>query len=141
MIFNTTYTNEDYDIALKEHLGKPYSLLKKIKLNGVGSHRMMIAELSPKLKPSKIQFSEIDYGNIELRPKGILVHFTKRLDRYSWIIPYHKLVIYNSDFFSIHADGSFIRFRKNRQYLENKKFIAKMQDLKHAYLKLDYYDY
>lgn len=141
MIYNTTYTNEDYDLALKEHLGAPFSILTKLKMNGVGSQRMMIAELSPKLKSIKKQFSEIDYGNIELRSKGILVHYTNRLDRYSWIIPFHKLVLYNSTYFSIHADGSFIRFLKNKNYLENKKFISKMIDLKNKHLKLSYYDY
>ena len=141
MIYNTTQTNEDYDVALKAYLGKGYSLINKIKMNGIGSQRMMIAELSPKLKPKKIQFSEIDYGNIELRPKGILVHFTNRLDRYSWIIPYHKLIIFNSQFFSIHADGSYIRFLKNRNYIDNRKFISKMIDVKNKYLNLDYYDY
>jgi len=141
MIYNTTHTNEDYELDVVENLGKSFSLLKRFKLNGIGSSRMMISELSPKLKPNKIQFSEIDYGNIELRPKGILVHFTNRLDRYAWIIPYHKLVIYNSAFFSIHADGNFIKFRKNKQYLDNKRFISKMIDLKNKYLNLGYYDY
>ncbi len=141
MIHNTTYTNEDYDTDVLHTLGKSFTLLERFKLKGIGSGRMMISELSPKLKPNTIQFSEIDYGNIELRPKGILVHFTNRLDRYSWIIPYHKLVVFNSTFFSIHSEGSFIRFLKNKNYLENKKFISKMINSKNNYLNLSYYDY
>jgi len=141
MIFNTTYTNEDFTIHSKELLGKPFSLLEKIKLKGIGSSRLMITELSDKLKPNQKQFSELDYGNIELRPKGILVHFTNRLERFSWCIPYYKLVVYNSSVFSIHANGNFIKFKKNKNYLENKKFINKMIDYKNDFLELGYYDY
>ena len=140
MIFNTTYNNEDFRIHSDELVGKPFSLLDRIKMKGVGSGRFIIKELSDKLQPSQKQFSELDYGNIELRPNGILVHFTNRLERYSWCIPYYRLVVYNANFFSIHAEGSFIKFMKNKNYVENRKFIDKMIDLKNEFLKLDYYD-
>lgn len=140
MIFNTTYTNEDFTIQSNELLGKSYSLLQKIKMNGIGSGRLIIAELSAKLHPKQVQFSELDYGNIELRPNGIILHFTNRLERFSWLIPYYKLVVYNSTFFSIHSDGNFIRFRKNKNYTDNKKFINKMIDSKNEFLNLEYYD-
>ncbi|CAL2063950.1 hypothetical protein [Tenacibaculum sp. 190524A05c] len=140
MIFNTTYNNEDFRIHSDELVGKPFSLLDRIKMKGVGSGRFIIKELSDKLQPTQKQFSELDYGNIELRPNGILVHFTNRLERYSWCIPYYRLVVYNASFFSIHAEGSFIKFMKNKNYVENRKFIDKMIDLKNEFLKLDYYD-
>ena len=140
MIFNATYPNQDFLFHTKELLAKPYSIFHKFKMNGVGSGRFTIAELSEKLQTNKKQFSELNYGNIEIRPKGILVHFTNRLERFSWCIPYYKLVIYNASFFSIHAEGNFIKFLKNRNYLENKKFISKMIDYKNEYLNLSYYD-
>lgn len=140
MIFNTTYTNEDFTLQSNDLLGKPYSLLQKIKMNGVGSGRLMIAELSAKLLPKQQQFSEVDYGNIELRPNGIILHFTNRLVRFSWLVPYYKLVVYNSTFFSIHSDGNYIRFRKNKNYTDNKKFIDRMIDNKNEFLNLEYYD-
>ncbi len=140
MIFNTTYNNEDFKVHSKELLGNPYTLIQRIRMNGIGSGRLVIKELSEKLYPKQKQFSEINYGNIELRPNGILVHFTNRLERYSWCIPYYKLVIYNSNYFSIHANGNCIKFIKNKNYVENKKFINRMIDLKNEFLKLDYYD-
>ncbi len=140
MIFKTTYKNKDFISFSNQLLGTPFSFLNKLKMNGVGSSRMMITELSEKLKPNQKQFSEIDYGNIEMCPNGIIVHFSNRLERYSWCIPYYKLVIYNSSFYSIHSEGNFIKFTKNKNYLENKKFISKMVDYKNEYLNLDYYD-
>jgi hypothetical protein len=46
------------------------------------------------------------------------------------IIPYYKLVIFNSETFSIHADGSNIKIIKDKHYLNNKNFISKMMKLK-----------
>jgi len=141
MLFNTTHKNEDYDIESASLVGKPLNLMQRIKQGSIGSSRLMIHKISPKLNLSKLKFSEIDYANIELRPKGIIVHFTKKLERFSWIIPYYRLVVYNTQSFSIHANGNFIQFLKNKNYKENKKFIDKMVQLKNNFLNLEYYDY
>ena len=141
MIFNTTHKNEDYDLESTALVGRPFNLVQRIKKGGIGSGRLVIHKISPKLNLGKLKFSEIVYANIELRPRGIIVHYTRKLERFSWVIPYYRLVVYNSQSFSIHANGSFIQFLKNRNYKENKKFIDKMIQLKIDFLELDYYDY
>lgn len=140
MVFDTTYRNKDYDQQSTSLAGKPFSLIEKIKQGGIGSGRLIINSKSPKLDLGKLKFEEIDYGNIELRPKGIVVHYTRGLERFSWVIPYYRLVIYNSQFFSIHANGNFIQFLKNKNYRDNKKFIDKMNCTKNDHLNLSYYD-
>ena len=140
MLFNTSYTNKEYTKESAKMLGKAYSFFEKLKMGGIGSSRLIIDELSPKLQAKNPQTTAITYANIELRPKGIIVHFANRLDRYSWIIPYYRLVTYSNRSFSLHANGNFIKFRKNKNYRSNKKFIDKMIDLKINYLKLGYYD-
>ena len=141
MIFNTTHKNEDYNIESTALVGRPFNLIQRIKKGGIGSGRLMIYKISPKLNLGKLKFSEIDYANIELRPRGIIVHYTRKLERFSWIIPYYRLVVYNAQSFSIHANGNFIQFLKNKNYRENKKFIDKMIQLKIDCLDLEYYDY
>ena len=140
MIFNTTYTNKDFTAACNQTVGQAFSLLKIIKMGGVGSSRFIVAAFSTKLQPKNKEQLALNYANIELRPNGIIVHFTNKQDRYSWVIPYYRLVTYNSQTFSIHANGSYIKFKKNKNYLANKKFIDKMIDLKNAFLNLSYYD-
>ena len=140
MVFDTTYNNEDFNEHSILLVGKSFSFLERIKQGGIGSSRLIIESISPKLDLGKLKFSETDFGNIELRPKGIIVHYTRKLERFSWIIPYYRLVIYNSQFFSIHANGNFIQFSKNKNYIANKKFIDKMIDIKNDYLNLSYYD-
>ncbi|SRX55485.1 hypothetical protein [Aequorivita sp. CIP111184] len=140
MLFNTSYTNKEYNQQSVKILGKSFSFFEKIKMGGIGSSRFMIKEISPNLKPKNFQSIASNYSNIELRPKGIIIHFTNRLDRYSWIIPYYRLVTYSTQTFSIHSSGSFIKLKKNKNYIDNKKFIDKMLALKSNFLNLDYYD-
>jgi hypothetical protein len=140
MLFNTSYKNTEYITESNNLVGQAFSLLEKIKIGGIGSSRLVIEELSAKLQPKNLQPIDINYANIELRPKGVIIHFTNKLDRYSWIIPYFRLVTYSNNTFSIHANGNFIKFKKNKNYENNKKFIAKMIDLKISHLDLGYYD-
>ncbi len=140
MLFNTSYKNEDYEKESNHLLGETYSFLERLKMRGIGSSRFVIEELSPYLTPENMQKTDVNYANIELRPKGVVVHFSNRLDRYSWLVPYYRLAIFSADAFSIHSNGKFIKFKKDKYYQENKKFINKFRYLKSAFLNLDYYD-
>ncbi|MFK7747763.1 MAG: hypothetical protein AB8B65_05200 [Kordia sp.] len=140
MIINTTYTDREAAKLIDSHLGEAFPLLKRIKLKGIGSKRMIINTVSPKMKQYLNTVDDLNYGSIELRPKGILIHIHKKLDSFSWVIPYYKLHIYTSAYFSLHADGDFIQFKKNKLYKENKAFIEKMQTQKNTVLNItDYY--
>ena len=111
-------------------LGSPYSFIKAIKMGGVGSKRMIIEEVSPGFLKYMNTVADINYGNIELREGGILVHINKGLQNFSWAIPSYKLHIYKTNGFSIHAEGNFVRFKNNKLLKENKKFLDKIIDLK-----------
>jgi hypothetical protein len=126
MIFNTTYNNKDAAATMNEVLGKSYSFIKAIKLGGVGSKRMIIDAVSPGFLKVINSVSDINYGNIELREKGIIVHINKGLKNFSWPIPYYQLHTYKTEGFSIHAHGNFVRFKNDKLLKENKSFIAKI---------------
>tara|TARA_B110000240_G_scaffold143597_1_gene158875 strand:+ start:1015 stop:1437 length:423 start_codon:yes stop_codon:yes gene_type:complete len=128
MIFNTTHSNKDATATINDLLGKSYSFIQAIKMGGVGSKRMVIDAVSPGFLKVVNTVSDINYGNIELREKGILVHINKGLKNYSWAIPYYQLHTYKTEGFSIHAQGNFVRFKDNKLLKENKKFIAKIID-------------
>ena len=130
MIYDTTYNNKEAKEVFEVLLGKPYTFLKALKLGGVGSKRMMIEQVSPKFSSMMNNVSDINYGNIELREKGIIVHINKGLKNYSWAIPFYQLHLYNTQTFSIHAQGNFVQFKKNNLLRENKSFLDKLVDLK-----------
>ncbi len=130
MLFNTSYTDKEITKQINNLVGKPFSFIKAIKLKGIGSKRMIIDEVSPNLHTVINLVNDINYGSIELRPKGILIHIGKGLQRFAWVIPYYKLVIYKTNGASIHADGKFIHFRENKTFKENKQFFKKLLDQK-----------
>lgn len=138
MILNTTYTNKDNDATIDNLVGSPYGFLKKLRMKGIGSGRMIIDKVSPKLERALLNGPDINYANIELRPKGILVRITRRLDNFTWIIPYYQLYTYMTNGLSIHGQGEFLHFRNDRFLKNNKEFIRKMLNLKVIFTK-DYY--
>ena len=130
MIFETTHTNKEVKELINDCLGNPFSLFESIKMGGVGSKRLIIDDVSHTIKSLMNIISDINYGNIEIRPNGIIVMINKGLRNFSWAIPYHQLVIYKTNGLSIHAQGKYIHFKDNKLLKENAKFIKKILDLK-----------
>ena len=133
MIFNSTYTDKEKELEVEKLIGKKYGLISSIRLNGVGSKRLIIQETSQNLKKIIIQKSDLIYSNIEIRSGGVIVYIAEGLNRYSWVIPYYKLVIYKTPNYSIHSDGNFIRFSNDLNIKENLKFFKKL--IKHKSLR------
>ena len=132
MIFNSTYTDKEKELEVEKLIGKKYGLISSIRLNGVGSKRLIVQETSQNLKKIIIQKSDLIYSNIEIRSGGVIVYIAEGLNRYSWVIPYYKLVIYKTPNYSIHSDGNFIRFSNDLNIKENLKFFKKL--IKHKTL-------
>jgi hypothetical protein len=130
MIHNTTHFNQEAQSIFNDVLGHSYSFFKAIRIGGTGSKRMIIDEVSPNFKKYMNSVSDINYGNIEIREKGILIHIIKGLKNFSWPIPFYQLHIYKTNGISFHAHGNFIHFKNNKLLKENKKFIDKIMNLK-----------
>ena len=123
---------------MNELVGKPFSFKARLLMKGIGSHRMKIEKSSQEIFEKLSKFQNIKYGSLELRPKGIIVHFKDNLTHWIWAIPYYKLVLYQTDFDSIHAEGNFINF--NRFFLKkaNTKFLRKIGNLRVAYIEANF---
>lgn len=140
MILNSTHTEKNHRQIINDLIGKPYSFFEALRLKGVGSKRMIISEVSPNLRNLMNAVSDVNYGNIEIRPGGIIIYINKGLKNFSWVIPFYQLVIYRTNGASIHAQGKFIHFKNNTTFKENKQFFAKLLDLKVAYdVKYNFY--
>ena len=135
MIFNSTYTDKEKELEVNEMVGSRFGFISSIRLNGVGSKRLIIEEVSPNFKDIIKQKNDIIYSNIEIRKDGILVYIAEGLKRFTWVIPYYKLVVYKTPNFSIHCDGNFIRFSNDLNKKENIRFFKKIIDHKLNYAK------
>lgn len=133
MILNTTHHNPEHKQIIADLVGNPFGLVQKLKMRGIGSKRMIIDEVSPNMQSMMNTVSDINYANIELRPKGILIMINKGLKNFTWIIPYYQLVIYKVNGSSLHAQGRYIHFRNSKTFRENKNFFDKLLDEKVKY--------
>ena len=133
MILNTTHHKAEHKQIIDDLIGSPFSLVQKLKLGGIGSKRMIIDEVSPNMRSMMNIVSDINYANIELRPKGVLIMINKGFKNFTWIIPYYQLVLYKTNGSSIHAQGRFIHVRNSKTFRENKKFFDKLLDQKVKY--------
>ena len=134
LVLDTTYHNKEHKQLFDDFVGKPYSILESIKRGGVGSKRMIVNELSPNLSFIANAVSDLNYANIELRRKGILIRITKGLKNFTWAIPFYQLVFYKTDFTSIHAQGKYIHFKNSKTFKENVRFF---KNIMHEKIKFD----
>ena len=135
MIYNSTYTDIEKDIETDNLVGKKYHLIKSIRLRVIGSKRLIVDELSINFKKLIQQKNDIIYSNIELRKKGIIVYVVDGQKRFTWVIPYYKLVIYKTPSFSIHSNGNFIRYSNKLNHKQNLVFLKKVLDHKFNFNK------
>ena len=135
-LYNITYKNKETEKEINAEMGKPFGLIEKLKLGGIGSRRMIIENFSEDIKNLKLKVSGIQYANIELRPNGIIVHINQGIYTHAWTIPYFRLSVFNGDFFTIHGGGSHIQFNKEKSWKENKDFLQKIVKLKSKFVSV-----
>lgn len=135
-LYNITYKNKETEKEINAEMGKPFGLIEKLKLGGIGSRRMIIENFSEDIKNLTLKVSGIQYANIELRPNGIIVHINQGIYTHAWTIPYFRLSVFNGDFFTIHGGGSHIKFNKEKSWKENKEFLQKIVKLKSEFVSV-----
>ncbi|MDA0325991.1 MAG: hypothetical protein O3C47_02300 [Bacteroidetes bacterium] len=130
MVLDTTNYNKEHKSIIDQFVGESYNLWEAIRRGGVGSKRMIVEKLSPNLGHITNTTSDINYANIELRKRGVLIHITKGLKNYTWAITFYQLVFYKTNFTSIHAQGKFIHFKNSKMFKENKSFFKNLMNEK-----------
>ncbi|MBW1296932.1 hypothetical protein [Aquimarina litoralis] len=142
MLVNNTYRDPELKKTLREQVGKPFTLLERIKLGGIGSPKLHITEASLEINNLLLLDNRINSCNIELRPKGILLGFGVRLETYLLVIPFYKLVIYKgkAEEYSIYKDHYFIKFKASKTDTAIHKFVQKIISYKadHGPQSLEY---
>lgn len=131
MLINISYNDKKINAAIEELVGKPFGLRENIKLNGVGSPRLIIAKASQEIFELLSYDNNNNFCNIELRPKGIIIRFRSLLETYGLIIPYYKLVLFKpGNQITIHKDHNFISIIAMPKNKAVNLFFEKLQDQK-----------
>jgi len=111
MLLNVSYNNPEIRRKIDAEVGKPFPLMERIKMKGVGSPKLFITTTSLEIHNLLILDNNRNVCNIEMRPQGIIVGFRSRLESFALIIPYYKLNIYKgkAEEYSIYRDHYFIK--------------------------------
>ncbi|MDC3051527.1 hypothetical protein OA331_04295, partial [Bacteroidota bacterium] len=67
MIKNLSYNTKKNRAILSEILGRPFSLIERIRLKGIGSGKLIIIDASEEIVELLRLDNNINYCNIELR--------------------------------------------------------------------------
>jgi len=126
MIINTTHLDNEKKKLINSLVGNTFSIWKSLFVKRKGSHRMIINTLSENFNTYFKKYNDLLYANIELREKGIIVRISVHRETISWIIPFYKLTIFNTNYFSIYANDNYIKFIKDKYYTINKRFIESL---------------
>ena len=135
MIYDTSYFDRNIKEEINDLVGSPFGLLERLKMKGIGGARMKISQVSPdiyKLLPT----GQADvFTSVELRPKGVIFHLKKYTEHFSWVIPYHRLTIYQSKRLSIYEGNTFMKFNLSDLNSTHESFIRKLMNSRLAYLE------
>lgn len=125
-IYNQTKLTTEQKNQVDQLIGKPmgYSVFRKKR--GIVSDKLLVHSVSKNLKPYFDTEVSQQFVSIELRPKGVIVTAHGFKCDYIWSIPFYHLNIFQSDHFSIHALGAFIKIDLNSIYPKNEKSIRSL---------------
>ena len=123
-LYQTSYDDKNINRQIEEAVGKAYSFYDIVKLRGIGSRRLEVIEASVEFNVARNPGHYRTLVNIELRPKGLIVYFRRKLDNYTIVIPYQGLTIeYERDAVLYHSD-SYLRIKDG--YKKDKSFFKKV---------------
>ncbi|MDA0380322.1 MAG: hypothetical protein O2869_03265 [Bacteroidetes bacterium] len=130
MVWNTSHSDLKIERQISALVGESFSLLKRFEMRGIGSPKLEILQASTELHTILAVNQDRLRCSIELRPKGVIIHFKSRLDTYALPIPYHKLSIYKgeSNSYSLFMDHYKLKIKADDPKV--KAFIHKVLNAK-----------
>lgn len=135
MLRNVSYNNKVVKQEIIDFIGPPFSISERFRSGGIGSQRFIITSASNEISKLLALDSNINYCNIELRKKGIIIRFRSLLETYAWLIPFWKLSMFkNGNNYSIYSEKIKVIIKPAYNVLADKRFMRKLQSLKAKYM-------
>lgn len=132
MLLLVSYNDKEITRKIDNELGKPFTIMERLKMGGIGSPKLILTETSIQISNLMNLDNNRNVCNIEMRPKGIIVGFRSKLNSYALVIPYYKLVIYKgkAEEYSIHQDNYFVKFEAYAKDKAVHNFMKKLMTAK-----------
>ena len=135
MLLNVSYKDPEIKRAIENAVGKPFTLVERFKLGGIGSPKLRINSASLDIHNLLVLDNNLNTCNVELRPSGIIVRFRSLLETFALVIPYYKLSLYKgkAEEYSIYRDQYFIKVKADQKNIHQffKKVLSEKADKQH----------
>jgi hypothetical protein len=130
MLANVSYNNKTQRESINTLVGKPFTLINRLKLGGVGSPKLHVVSSSKEIDSLFVLDHNDNTCNIELRPNGIILRFRSLLETYGLIIPYYKLTLFkgSGEAYSIHMEHHKVSISSKSKSV--REFFKKIQQQK-----------
>lgn len=130
MLLNVSYNRPEISEKINKEVGKPFTLMERIKLKGSGSPKLQITSSSIDIYNLLVLDNNANTCNVEMRSNGIIVRFRSLLETYALVIPYFKLNLYKgkAEEYSIYKDHYFIKVKADTSGIH--KYFKKIIDYK-----------
>ena len=130
MLANISYNDKDQREYIDKLVGKPFTLMNRLKLGGVGSPKLHVVSSSKEIDSLFVLDHNENTCNIELRPNGIILRFRSLLETYGLIIPYYKLTVFKGtgEAYSIHMEHHKVSISAKSKNI--REFFKKIQQQK-----------
>lgn len=131
MLFNVSHNDKKTKKTINDLVGNPFGILENFKLRGIGSPRLNITKASQEIGLILNKTNALQYANIELRPKGIIIGFQSQLEVYALVIPFYKLVVFKpGNTITFHVDHHFISIDASKNSKKIMAFLKKIDEQK-----------
>lgn len=130
MLLNISYNQPKIRQQINAEIGPVFPLLQRFRLNGTGSPKLHITDMSIDIHNLMVLDQNPNTCNIEMRPNGILLMFRSLLETYALVIPYYKLHLYKgqSQEYSIYRDHYFVKVKADKEAIH--KYMRKILNYK-----------
>ena len=133
MIRNLSYNDPQTRQEINDKIGRSYSFFDRLKIRGNGSPRLVISDASKTILEHLEQNNHIRYSNVELRPRGIIVGFSSRLNGYGLVIDYKELKVNRAgNKLRLEGEFDFVELMPLNNDVLDAEFVAKLIHLQKA---------
>lgn len=123
-LYSTSYKDKKQAREINELVGESYSFLDRIRMGGIGSKRLEIESATEHFNEVLNASHYQTLVSLEIRPKGVLVYFRRRLDNFTAVYPFEELEISNAKTICFKSGDSSICFKDG--YVIDSSFFDKM---------------
>lgn len=128
MLLHYSYHSREKERKINELVGKPFPLIKRLKMKGIGSQKLEVVQASEEIMNLIKSQPSARFCNIELRPAGVIIWLRYKIENYVLVLPFKELkLVSNDNFILLEVDDESILLKPAFNKKWESSFLQKIQ--------------